>query len=266
VRRGARIFWSISFSSFAIISAMIAFTRPDGTHRTPCTTSAAKPFKIVSANVWKGNATPTAAATWIMEQQADLVVLIEAKQRSEPILDALRSTFPYQVDCHARAPCSTYVLMRSPPIAVRQLGRGDVENRESLSALIVDVPTKQGAVTIAAAHLSRPWPIGRQEREVRTLEAALLRDRPVRNLVIIGDFNTINNYGAIGQVQRSLGVLPLAGVASWPSGWPLLPLDRVLLSSDWGGYVSVGPEIGSDHRPLVATLCRESDRSSLYSS
>jgi endonuclease/exonuclease/phosphatase (EEP) superfamily protein YafD len=53
--------------------------------------------------------------------------------------------------------------------------------------------------------------------------------------------------------HRAAGLLP----GTWPGGvhWAGIPIDQVLASPHWTLISSrVGPDIGSDHRPMITTL------------
>lgn len=88
--------------------------------------------------------------------------------------------------------------------------------------------------------------VGRQSGEV---------DGPV---VVAGDLNTTmwssayRNLAARGfeNARAGRGLL-----ATWPSGFPVLPIDHVLHTDEVAACgMRVGPAIGSDHRPLVVDL------------
>jgi endonuclease/exonuclease/phosphatase (EEP) superfamily protein YafD len=228
---------------------------------TRCVPEAEGPLKIVAFNVWKNNRDPTRAAAWIEAERADIVVLVEAKERSAALLQMLRASYPYQLSCHPRVDCSTRILSRARPIARYPLARGDVENRGGLSAAAIDIETRAGPATIVAVHLSRPLPIGRQQSELAMLRAKIVRFDPAR-LIVAGDFNATADSLILGDFAASLGLFRLPTGITWPTyavaNWlpSLWGLDHIFVGRGWSyADTATGPVIGSDHRPVTARLC-----------
>ncbi|MGL6043686.1 MAG: endonuclease/exonuclease/phosphatase family protein [Sandaracinobacteroides sp.] len=214
--------------------------------------------RLVVWNVSKENPSPSRAVEFLAGSGADAILLLEAKGLTADVATRLAARYPYLNDCHARVRCSTLILTRNAPVAVRQLGSGDVENRKGLSAVRVEMA---GGPSLVALHLSRPWPAGRQATELQALAA-----QAGPGSAIGGDFNMTPMFPALRRFIET-GGLALATPAggSWPAhiaGVPMLPMlpmlaiDHLLLGKDWGGSARWGPALGSDHRPLIADLCR----------
>ena len=143
------------------------------------------------------------------------------------------------------------VLSRWP---LESLGTLDltVPRFEPRMAIFGAVSLPDWQVTIMAVHLGLWWPERRKQY-------ALLKERLAalpRPIVALGDFN---DFPGRGLAERNL-TPPLEGVpalATFPSRFPLLPLDRIWYSEPLE-LVSFGAlhEAGhlSDHLPLVASL------------
>jgi endonuclease/exonuclease/phosphatase (EEP) superfamily protein YafD len=219
-------------------------------------------LRIVSFNLGSENSTPEAAAAWI-RQRPDAVILLEAKNRSRAVLGLLRPAFPHQVNCHPRGVCSTFILTRAEPVISRSLARGDVENRQSVSAAFVRIPVRNGFASILGVHHSRPWPLGRQQAEASKLQELVQSFGVSADLIVAGDFNASEDMQWLKEFGRRWNLKRLATASTWPSGVdfvpPFLAIDHVLVGSSWKGSARTGPYLGSDHRPLVASLCNQLD-------
>jgi endonuclease/exonuclease/phosphatase (EEP) superfamily protein YafD len=120
-----------------------------------------------------------------------------------------------------------------------------------------------GSLRVASVHLSRnsSW----QPAVVH----AVLSQSARESVVAGGDFNrtpwswSLRIYDQIRGLDRRTHALP-----SWPTGarfrdtslstpFPVLPIDHIFASVDWRTTdVRRGPEVGSDHYPVIVELTR----------
>lgn len=212
--------------------------------------------RVIVWNMFQGNEQPVAAAAWLAASGADALLLLEAKGSMSGVVAALAPAFPHATDCHRRTRCSTWIAAAVEPSAFHQLGRLDVENRKGLSALAVEL---RDGPKLVAVHLSRPWPTGRQETEL----AGLAIHAQGAETVVAGDFNMTPHAPAFWNFLALTGLrLATPPSASWPARVagipfpPLLSLDHILLGPGLGATVTLGAAHGSDHRPLIADICR----------
>jgi endonuclease/exonuclease/phosphatase (EEP) superfamily protein YafD len=229
----------------------------------PCAnTTIQNKWKIVSFNAWTDNKSPTLSASWIRRQKPDIVVLVEAKGRSAILPDLLARDLPYQASCALRIPCSTMILSRVRPSQVIFFARGDVENRKVLSAFAMRFAENDNAgATVVAVHLSRPLPLGRQRVELASLQERLVKFDTAK-LIVAGDFNSTAHNTAFTDFARALALGEASPGLTWPTtavhaGAPsVVTIDHILTGRSFGVVdVRTGPMVGSDHRPVVATLC-----------
>lgn len=220
-------------------------------------------LKIITFNLWKKNASPRAAADWIRREQPDIVVLIEAKERSSQVPAMLEDMYPYQVSCHRMAFCSTIIMSRNAPVSATPLARGDAENRQALSAAMMRFGRGADQPTVLAVHLPRPYPLGSQGRELALLDDVM--DRILtRRLILLGDFNSNSSTFALRRLVERHGLTPIESWApTWPTPSSALPvpafiaIDHIMIGPGWTvSEYRRGPDLGSDHYPLVATLRR----------
>jgi endonuclease/exonuclease/phosphatase family metal-dependent hydrolase len=124
--------------------------------------------------------------------------------------------------------------------------------REPRSLIEARVQTDAGPVSVLAAHLG----LNHGERRQQAARIAALAEADDLPTVILGDFNEPTGRGTaermFGKRFRSVGRL-----ATFPSRWPLLPLDRIWFEPDLAlidtGVHRATPQ-ASDHLPLWADL------------
>ncbi|WP_429808700.1 endonuclease/exonuclease/phosphatase family protein [Ensifer sp. B1-9] len=251
------------------IVAAIRKRRPTVVHRETAVNRG--DIVIASYNIHKcvgtdGRFDPGRTAHVIGELGADIVALQEADQRFGERaglldLDHLRR------EAHlVSVPISGFsakghgwhgnvLLLREGAVSdVRQLKLPGVEPR---GALVVDLDLKVGPLRIIAAHLGLLRHSRAQQAEAILEAAADANGRPT---LLIGDLNEWR----MGRRSSLSFLSPVfdpshATVASFPSRFPLLPLDRVLgnphhLVTSVAVHDSPLARIASDHLPIKASI------------
>lgn len=216
-------------------------------------------ISLISFNMYKANPDPAAVARWLLRERADVVVLLEVHPRHHAALAPLRRFYPYVYDCSSQERCSTVIYSRTPAVAVRPWANGDADNRRALSAVTADFRIGDTVVPVTAVHLSRPWPLGDQTKDMAQLGQALAVFG--RRGVLVGDFNSAPWTFAMRRLSGAAQLrLASGGGGTWPATFPpalRLPLDQLYvgpcLAAD---SVRLGPRLGSDHLPLMARISR----------
>ena len=132
--------------------------------------------------------------------------------------------------------------------------RGDAACHDEVTMGWMHVETPEGPLTIAAIHLSWPYPFP-QARQAR-LAAEALQD--VKGpLFVAGDFNAMPWSHAVATIAEASRTRLVPGFR--PSFenvpvWPGLSIDHVLADPSIPVHVALGPFSGSDHRALIARL------------
>lgn len=214
-------------------------------------------ISVISYNFYKDNARAAADAAWLIEQDADILILLEASRVHGAAGAALRAKYPVTVDCSPDYDCSTLVLSKLPLISQRRLANGDAEDRKALSALIARFDVDGRPLSVLALHQSRPWPLGNQPRWTAELNEATASLTGAA--VMAGDFNSAPWTFATRRIAASGHFRLATGLAtSWPAGQPALvrlPLDQLYLRGPVAAAaLHTGPRLGSDHLPLIATI------------
>ena len=254
-------------AAVVLVPAVISYLREATPHRD--TSGAPVALRLVQFNVFKGNSTPEAAARWILDQRADVVVLEEAADDGGKVRALLSARYPYSVDCVGQqARCSTVILATEAPADVGGLARGDPENQNGLSAAWLRQAGPARRATIVGVHLGRPWPYSDQTWQIRDL-ARFLETSDRDYAIVAGDFNQSPWTYAMRRQDRAIGLHRITGDrASWPLREiaaplggaivrtpPVLSIDHVYVGRCWArSSIRSGPWLGSDHVPLVIDL------------
>lgn len=214
-------------------------------------------IKMVVFNAKKDNQSASYAAQWIAAQSPDFVILLEADERGSDIPRLLLADLPHQYDCRGDGGCSTMLLSRRPAKSVRYHARGDTENRKTLSALTANIAIEGRAISVTAVHLPRPWPLGDPRKYMSELAGSTDIFDGAR--ITAGDFNNAPWTFAMQGLAHDMRLRLASGaISTWPTGFAIgtiLPLDQIYLGNCIKAVsVSAGPDLGSDHLPVVADL------------
>ena len=200
--------------------------------------------------------------TFLRNEATDIVAFQEVQGFHGELLEQLRPLYPHQLI----TPWGSYgvaLLSKRPLNAETATGRPRLR-------LATGIWTSPGgkAVRIVGLHLDWPFMAKQQAEQIDRLLARM--ERWQEPLIVMGDFNLTPWSWKMNKLTWRAG-LSRHGTfaASWPvlnrlnafvsfSDLPLPPLaliDNVLTSPAISGEsFRVGPDLGSDHLPIVATL------------
>jgi endonuclease/exonuclease/phosphatase (EEP) superfamily protein YafD len=213
--------------------------------------------RVVSYNMYRENARASEAVDWVIRQNADFVILLEAVPGHWGEIRRLQKLYPYSYGCAGAGFCSTVILSRQPAKDVWPLSRGDPENRQALSAVTARFVVAGQEVPVTAVHLDRPWPLGLQERFFGQLSDAVATVG--RGGIVAGDFNSAPwTFAMRGLAEAGELHLASGSTGTWPAGlagFLRLPLDQVYIGRCLErSSVRHGPATGSDHLPVVTDV------------
>jgi endonuclease/exonuclease/phosphatase (EEP) superfamily protein YafD len=217
-------------------------------------------FKIIEFNTWGGNPHPERALAWLLQQNADVIVLEEG---GGPQYDLVKLG-KYHLSC---GNCYASVLTKDDPAWTNTPANWRIHPQE---VTVVSLSDPAGPITVLGVHRAwpnRPWVYRPQMAALATAVAKY----PARYMIVAGDFNATPWSYALKQEDRTLGLTRRTrALATWPADrvshdrlpapFAVLPIDHVYAGPGWATVrVERGPKLGSDHYPVVVTLRRVSD-------
>ncbi|WP_114391628.1 endonuclease/exonuclease/phosphatase family protein [Oleisolibacter albus] len=212
---------------------------------------AAADIRLVHSNIWNRNADPARIATMLQQEQPDVAVLLEVNDPGRDAwLKPLETLFPFRATC-GDAGCGVLILSRWP--LERLETGGSVAGHLGYVAARIDRPA--GAFTLAGVHLPQPFRAESQAEAARWV-AARLQALP-GPVVLTGDFNAAPWSGLMADFAAASGLHRLAPTqTTWPV-WlgPFgIPIDHVFGSTGVSAEARALGNVGSDHRPVAASI------------
>nr|WP_060987725.1 endonuclease/exonuclease/phosphatase family protein [uncultured Acidovorax sp.] len=219
----------------------------------------AKPvLQVATANLNFDTMDFTAVVGWLTSDDApDVVFLQEFTGLAQQALQSpeVAQRYPHRVEVPQPDQFGLAILSRYPLSEVQKVEPADMQATLRLRATVT---WAGGPVRLSAIHPMPPLNAAyAQLRDQALVEEARHLSQSGGLALMAGDFNTTpwakGLFAIDAQLRRANG---LAG--SWPNafgGLSILPLDHVLASSGWQLVDSChGPDVGSDHRPVVVRL------------
>lgn len=217
-------------------------------------------LKIMQVNVLFINKNPALLKSLIEKEQPDIVVSSETPPVFAEMFEALKSDYPWQ-DLHPQKgnPRGLGVISKRK-LANAQRTHFD---HKGVPSQVFTIDLGGQDVTFVSIHPFTPIEnIERRDNEFRLI-AARYKKEPVKNLVILGDFNATPYCAAYKQLISALdltnardgfGVYP-----SWPTFLPTpflrIPIDHVLVSRSIAVHnFGTATPIGSDHLPTLTEI------------
>jgi endonuclease/exonuclease/phosphatase (EEP) superfamily protein YafD len=254
--------WMLAVTLAALIAQGVPAMLPGRTAAAHAATRACTgpTLRVVTANVLYTNTTYAPLLDWLARADADVIALQELTPAWAAALAPLAQHYP-----HRR------VLARPDPQGIALLSRWPLDRAAGAVDLAGDgVPTLVGTVELPAGRrlrlmaLHTHWPVTRalqQQRDLALRAAARLAAEGDVPTVLVGDLNLTPYAPAFARLVSESGMRDalddVAWRPTWQAGfWPLaLPIDHVLVPRDACVVAhEIGPDLGSDHRPLMVTL------------
>ncbi len=209
-----------------------------------------------------------AFARWLEEQNADIVVIVDAPWRYAVAQPWLAERYPYRIEPRPGLEWPELLFSLYPFESATLIDQPDEITKFSFIANRSVVVTLPGGARLLLSGTHPPSPrrfeTWRSGLRGAGRDGQLLRQWEERHglpILIAGDFNSTPT-GALHALFRSqsglVGWTPLLDAGTWPAKlptWLALPIDRIWTTPDVQvRTIEVGPRFASDHRPLVAVL------------
>ncbi|HEX2908133.1 MAG TPA: endonuclease/exonuclease/phosphatase family protein [Phototrophicaceae bacterium] len=253
----------------------------------PKTVLAANPtLKVLTFNVWRHNHDLHQIEGWVRQTQADIVMLQEISPTyATDTLPGLLDIYPYQSSQADNTRWGGNIILSRYPILSQDYIDLQTPDNPSPLRLVLDVDGE--AVAVYNVHLA--WPSRQTPRlslpwDNFGLRVLLGFDDRIRNqqiqhlvdhlktephpFIIAGDFNASSSsatYQPLATVMRdSFHEVGVGFGGTWPVSQvrglleivpPLIRIDYIWHSDQFRALdAQRGPELGSDHLPLLVTL------------
>ncbi|MCB9556396.1 MAG: endonuclease/exonuclease/phosphatase family protein [Deltaproteobacteria bacterium] len=252
--------WIWSLLVFALIAANLLPCLSWSFSPRPKVADHAPKLRVLLANLYSGNADATRLRRLVIDERPDLLALLEVTPSWRERLTFLERRYPHRLIHSQQGNFGIAIYSRLPLEDARAI-RFYAGDPVSLAATVV---TAKLRVQLLVVHPVPPINAKMAFARDRLLAhaAAHLNKRFADPRLLLGDLNAtmwspaLDVFGAIGMenARRGIGLLP-----TWPVTQPLLqlPLDhayhdrRLRIAALWRG-----PDIGSDHFPLLIDVAR----------
>jgi endonuclease/exonuclease/phosphatase (EEP) superfamily protein YafD len=213
----------------------------------------ARTIKTVAANLHFGNADMTRLKGLLDAERPDVVLIVEVGPAAASQL-AGWTDWPHQVRQPRNDPFGLALLSRHPISSL-----ANEETPSGIPRLRATLDWGGTAIDVSLLHPMPPISADfARERDQTLASEAALHARHDRPALMGGDFNASPWSGAFTGLdktgfRRATSLFP----GTWPSGFHALgiPIDHLVASRHWTVLESgVGPDVGSDHRPIVSVL------------
>ena len=229
-----------------------------GDASTPGRNAATVPLRVAALNVRTSNQQFDEVVAYLRDNPADVVIVLEVDDRWSQSLRALEPQYPHQ---HHEPRADNFGIALLSRLPWRQIETVTFEEF-GVPSLLAKFEHQGAMWTFLGTHPVPPVSEATSRARNRQLAALanLAREQNVP-VILAGDLNITSwspafrdllRNGRLRDSRQGRGVQP-----SWVSRIPLtnLPLDHILTSPEIVvERRSVGPDLGSDHRPVVAGL------------
>ena len=214
-------------------------------------------IRVLHFNVLHNNRQHEQVAEYLTAQDADIVVIQELDPTWRKALDAVFASYPHRAVQLRHGADGQAILSRFPLSDIGHHPEPDAE----WPVLSATATTPHGPLRLVTIH--PPPPVRQHKAELRNsrldLAARLSGGDGAR--LLLGDFNCTPWSPYFRELCATTGLRDAARgqgfVRTWyPTALPLgIPIDHVLHSEELrvGGF-EVGPDLGSDHRPIVVDI------------
>ncbi len=209
-------------------------------------------IKLIQMNLSFRNKSLDKVVTFLKKQKADFVTLQEVTNKNKVILERLSKLYQYQIICNFATVGSVAILSR------HQITSSDDEGCTEKNGLVwAEIYIHGQYLTIGSLHLHWPYPY-QQWSQITGLKSKL--KKITRPILLGGDFNAAPWSNTVQKIAEYTDTKVVSGlrytlfkklIFFLPSIG--LPIDHILMPERLKLiHIMVGPQIGSDHVPVIA--------------
>lgn len=218
--------------------------------------------RVVSFNLLQGNEHLEAAERFLRECDADVIILQEVTPETATMLRRCEPIYPDQFIRGKKDSKGTALLTRLP---VKNLRFEPAPGEELIGANIGEFTAPNGQLfTILGVHSHKPTSAKGAAGQDKYFDWLAERITTLRqsgtSLVVAGDFNATPWSRSFKRFTAASPLLDTSRGVLFGATWNVwspqrLLIDHVFVSPEWRLLGrEVGPEAGSDHRPLIVDL------------
>jgi endonuclease/exonuclease/phosphatase (EEP) superfamily protein YafD len=208
-------------------------------------------IKVIQMNIWAGQGGLARPAAWLAAQKPDFVIVEEANRK---VVDGLVKA----TGLHLTSGRSNIIILsREAPVA-RTASASDFDS----PMMMVGAVFRHDGEDFNVLGVHYPWPTEIDRLPQAEAAIRIIRALPADTTILSGDFNSTPWSFVRRSEDRSFGLIRRTrAVFSWPANRglpvPILPIDHIYAGAGWATVeVERGPNLGSDHYPVVVTLAR----------
>jgi len=206
---------------------------------------------VLNVNFRNGRHAPV--EQWIRRVRPDVLVIVEVSAGWRQALDRLADLYPHRalrstsfVTMIARRPWTSFDVVSGP------------RTRQAILTASFDV--EGSTLTVIGAHPASPTrPHRMRARDAELDTIARLAAAAPGPVAAMGDFNATPWSAPMRRLVRTSPLrYPDLVATTWPAflpRWLGIKIDHIMLGNGCTAFdYKVGPNVGSDHRPVVATI------------
>jgi endonuclease/exonuclease/phosphatase (EEP) superfamily protein YafD len=224
---------------------------------------AGSPLRVMTYNMHGRTTRRAAFLEFVHAEQPDVILLTEVPNYYDWLIDSLGADYPHRIDGNSGRPHDLMLFSRWP-VARYQIDRSVDRALPVLAADLCEEAAegRSHCLRLVGVHAVAPFGARAQQHEAQlALAARALADAPAGGAVLAGDLNMTPWAPDFRRLIEKTGLrdaaLGRSITATWMSRQAMvgLAIDHVLASPQIGvrDYL-VGPDLGSDHLPVVAGL------------
>jgi endonuclease/exonuclease/phosphatase (EEP) superfamily protein YafD len=253
---GRRVLWS----GAAGLVSVAAIRRLLGGRGSGMPAPSDRSLTVMSANVLFGRADPRQIAD--LAQGVDVLAVQENTPRfDEALNDLLAADFPHQLGTSRDDAGGTMLWSRTP---LEHVGTGETR----FTSMVATTTVRGVEWTVTNAHPSPPQMGSREWASDAERLADLVRDHVGQRLVVVGDFNAIEEHLtmrrlAAAGLRNAMSGYGSPGASAWQPSWPairawvppVIRIDHALHSASVQAWRPRYTRVrGTDHKALVAVF------------
>jgi endonuclease/exonuclease/phosphatase (EEP) superfamily protein YafD len=247
----------------ALLAVNAAPIVPYVTAQAPPVGEGGSSLRVMTYNMHGRTTQRAAFFEFVHAEQPDVILLTEVPNYTDWLTDSLGADYPHRIDGNSGRPHDLMVFSRWP-VAGFHIDRSVDRALPVLAADLCEEGSKEPSqcVRLVGLHAVAPFGPAAEKHDAQlALAARLLAAAPPGRAILAGDLNMTPWAPDFRRLIAATGLRDAAlgrGVtATWMSRQPMvgLTIDHVLAGPEIAvrDYL-VGPDLGSDHLPVVAGL------------